>query len=259
MFSFFRRPNWARKANHPKARFFHPWLEQLEDRLTLSTTQAISVADPTLGGGLGNSLSESCSITRNGRYVAFISSASNLVPGDTNGTADIFVRDTLLGTTTRASTDSAGNQIQGVGEGTGGTPAIAVDGSGTVYVAFVSAASNLVSGGSNGNLDVYVKNLSTGVTTRVSTDSAGNEGNGQSEYPALAIDGSGTVLVAFDSFANNLVSGDTNGQTDVFVKNLSTGVTTRVSTDSARKPYRNGMMSDDGVDREEVARRASRV
>jgi hypothetical protein len=238
MFAFFRRMKLARKQKRAKPQWVRLAVEQLEDRLAPSATvQAISLADPTLGGGLGNGPSGPSSISTDGRYVAFTSSASNLVPGDTNGAADVFVRDTLLGTTTRVSTGSAGNQIQGVSASTGDTPAIAVDGNGTVYVAFVTPY--VVNGGTTNFADhIYVKNLSNGITTRVDTDSSGNPGNGAALDPALAIDGSGNVYVAFASTSTNLISDDTNGDvTDVFVKNLTTGATTCVSTDSAGNEF----------------------
>ena len=229
MFTFFRRTKSRRKSSRLQARFCRPQLEQFEHRLAPAVIQAISVGDPALGGGLGNAGSSSAffATSPNGRYVAFASDASNLVPGDTNGATDVFVRDTLLGTTTRVSTDSAGNQ----GNYPSQFPALAVDGGGTVFVAFQSSATNLVSGGSPGGL--FVKNLGTGITTCVSTDSAGNFGNNSSYQPALAFDHNGTGYVAFTSLATNLVSGDTNNGYDVFVKNLTTGVTTRVSTNSA--------------------------
>ena len=101
----------------------------------------------------------------NGRYVAFESDAANLVPGDTNDCSDVFVRDTLLGTTIRASTSASGAEANGSSY----RAAIATDASGTVYVAFDSSANNLVPGDTDFCTDVFVKNLSTGEVTRVST------------------------------------------------------------------------------------------
>src|SRR5262249_28665183 len=112
------------------------------------------------------------------------------------------------------------------------SPAIAVDGSGAVYIAFVSADSNLVSGDTNGAEDVFVKSLSTNATTLVSTDSSGIQGVLDSSSPSIVVDSSGTVYVAFVSNASNLVNDDANGVADVFVKDLRTNATMRVDTDS---------------------------
>jgi hypothetical protein len=161
-------------------------------------------------------------------YVAFESLADNLAPGDMNDTWDVFVKNLTTGVTTRVSTSSGGGQGNGASE----APALAVAPNGSVYVAFYSRANNLVPGDNNNTWDIFVKNLTTGVTTRVSTASNGTEADGYSEEPAVAVGPNGSVYAGFASFADNLVAGDTNNVEDVFVKNLTTGVTTRVSTAS---------------------------
>src|SRR5439155_409199 len=148
------------------------------------------------------------SLSADGRYVAFASDASNLVTGDTGGRGDIFVRDLQTGVTTRASLDSGGAQ----GNASSDLPALSADGR---YVAFASDASNLVSGDTNNVGDIFVRDLQTGVTTRVSLDSSGTQANGSSSGPAISADGR---YVAFTSLANNLVSGDTNNTWDIFVR-----------------------------------------
>ncbi|MDP9237921.1 MAG: hypothetical protein M3P30_11100 [Chloroflexota bacterium] len=164
------------------------------------------------------------SISADGRYVAFDSFASNLVPGDTNGTGDVFVHDRLTGATERVSVDSAGAQGN---DDSSGRLSISADGR---YVAFFSQASNLVPGDTNDNPDVFVHDRITGVTERMSVDSAGNQGNSYSyQGPSISADGR---YVAFDSFASNLVAGDTIGRDDVFVHDRVTGATERVSVDS---------------------------
>jgi archaellum component FlaF (FlaF/FlaG flagellin family) len=162
-------------------------------------------------------------ISADGRYVAFVSSATNLVPGDTNSFDDIFVKDLQTGTTSRVSTDSAGAQ----GNGFSDWPMFTTD---NRYLSFSSTASNLVSGDTNGRYDVFVKDLQTGTTSRVSTDSAGSEANHHSDGIPV-ISGNGRY-VAFESRASNLVANDTNAANDVFVKDLQTGVTTMASSDS---------------------------
>lgn len=163
-------------------------------------------------GNQGNSFSpssvgESLSVTSDGRYVAFGSSASNLVPGDTNGTGDVFVHDQLMGQTLRVSVGAGGSQSNG----NSGSPRIAAYAGCTV---FESVASNLVAGDNNGMRDVFVHDLGTGQTARVSVDSAGNEASGSSDSSSIAGDGSS---VAFRSCSTDLVVGDTNGDADVFV------------------------------------------
>ena len=174
-------------------------------------------------GNLGKSDSNSPSISADGRFVAFNSFASNLVPEDTNGKTDIFVRDLSTNTTTLVSLDSAGNQ----GNGFSNSPSISADGR---FVAFESTASNLVPGDTNNVGDIFVRDLLTNTTTRVSVDSAGNQGNKASYPPSISANGR---FVAFYSDASNLVPGDTNSNTDIFVRDLLTNTTTRVSVDSA--------------------------
>jgi hypothetical protein len=196
-------------------------LHRLEDRLA-PTVQPISVVDPGLiaDSGAQSSTTSSRCVSPDGRYVAFQSDASNLVPGDTNKASDVFVRDTLLGTTTRVSTASDGTQ----GNNLSLDPSLAVAPDGTVYVAFSSGASNLVAGDTNNNLDVFVKNLTTGDVAVASKASDGTQGNDGSYGPSLAVAPDGTIYVAFYSFASTLVAGDPNGHLDdVFVKNMTTG------------------------------------
>jgi Tol biopolymer transport system component len=161
-------------------------------------------------------------ISRDGRFVAFGSSAANLVPGDTNARGDVFVRDRQSGTTTRVSVGGSGAQANGQSW----QPAISANGR---LVAFASTASNLIDGDTNGADDVFVHDRLTGATTRVSVASGGAQGSGESNEPALSADGR---LIAFVSFSSNLVSGDTNRWEDVFVHDRATGTTKRVSVDS---------------------------
>jgi Tol biopolymer transport system component len=158
-------------------------------------------------------------INTNGRYVAFASNSSNLVPDDTNGVIDVFVRDRKLGTTERVSVASDGTEANNPS----GNPAISGNGR---FVAFSSLASNLVSDDTNGHWDIFVHDLKTKITERVSVASDGTEANGTSVQPFLSADGR---LVAFQSSASNLVPDDTNGANDIFVHDRQTGTTERVS------------------------------
>jgi Tol biopolymer transport system component len=184
-----------------------------------ATTTRILVSP---AGTLGNGNSFSPSISADGRYVTFVSSATNLVSGDTNGKSDIFVRDRQTGTITLVSRNSAGVE----GNGYSQYPSISADGR---NVTFASSATNLVSGDINGKSDIFVRDRHTGTTTLVSRNSAGVEGNGASNNPSISANGR---YVAFDSMATNLVSGDINGMSDIIVRDRQTGTTTMVSKNS---------------------------
>jgi len=175
------------------------------------------------GGGDPNGSSSDPSLNANGRFVAFSSSASDLVAGDGNGVDDIFVRDLVAGTTTRVSVDTGG----GDPNGSSFAPSISPDGE---LVAFASFASDLVPGDGNGGSDIFLRDLVAGTTTRVSVDTGGGDPNGSSEAPSVNTTGR---FVAFHSFASDLVPGDGNFATDVFVRDLTAGTTSRASLDTA--------------------------
>ena len=170
-------------------------------------------------------------LSADGRFVAFESSATNLVPGDTNKLADVFVHDRRTGRTERVSVTSKGKQA-GADRTNNGSNAPSISGDGR-YVAFHSADSNLVPGDTNRTFDVFVHDRKTGRTTRVSVSSAGRQANGESVgAPSFSADGR---YVAFNSLATNLVPGDTedNDILDVFVRDLRTGATTIASLGAA--------------------------
>src|SRR5437762_932588 len=197
------------------------------------TTVRVSVAS---GGTEGDDASLGSALSADGRFVAFDSAATDLVAGDTNGVSDVFVHDRQTGTIERVSVASGGAQ----GDGSSGLigfafpPALSAAGR---FVAFVSAATNLVTGDTNGAADVFVRDRQTGTTERVSVASGGTQGNAASWGLALSADGR---FVAFQSDATNLVAGDTNGATDVFVRDRQTGMTERVSVASGGAPGNDG-------------------
>jgi Tol biopolymer transport system component len=173
-------------------------------------------------------------LSRNGQVVAFQSDSTNLVPGDTNGLEDVFVRDLAAGTTTRVSVSSSGEQaILGEGEFAGGGsqfPALSADGR---YVAFNSYSSNLVPGDTNAESDVFVHDRVTGETRRVSVASDGT----QADQGALAVDISADGrIVLFDSRASNLVPGDTDDRFDLFAHDTASGATIEVADGSVASP-----------------------
>lgn len=157
-------------------------------------------------GNQGDFSSITPSISTDGRFIAFESRATNLVPGDTNNARDIFVRDVLNGITTGVSVDVFGNQVSR----SSFAPTISGDGR---FVAFDSFDPLLVPGDSNGTNDIFVRDLLNNATTRISVNSQGLEGNLSSFNPAISVSGE----VVFDSFATNLVVGDNNNSRDVFV------------------------------------------
>jgi Tol biopolymer transport system component len=228
------------------------------------------------GSAAGNGQSFNPSLSANGRFVAFQSSATDLVPGGTPPginvfvrdlltgatvlasvneapyagpasfphisaggryvayqrstctsnpfcpTSDVFVRDLQAGTTTLVSADPGGNPAGGF------NPVISADGR---HVAFHSISTALVPGDANGAVDVFVRDLDAGATVLASVNAAGTgSGNGASRNPALSADGS---IVAFESDASDLVAGDANGATDVFTRDLGTGITRLASVNSA--------------------------
>ena len=185
-----------------------------------NSTRRVSVGTD---GTQGNSYSYSPSISGDGRYVAFGSAASNLVSGDnTKPTEHIFLYDTVANSTRRVSVSTGGTQ----GNSYSYSPSISGDGR---YVAFGSAASNLVSGDTNSTGDVFLYDTVATTTRRVSVGTSGTQGNNESRSPSISADGR---YVAFQSYASNLVSGDTNDTPDIFVYDTVANTTRRVSVDS---------------------------
>mgnify|MGYP000334810843 CR=1 FL=1 len=171
------------------------------------------------GDRQGNGDSENPAISADGRFVAFQSLASNLVPGDTNGVTDVFVRDQQAGTTRRVSLGPGGRQ----GNDVSYSPSISANGR---FVAFHSGAGDLVLSDTNGAYDIFVRDRQTSATRRISLGPSGVQADGDSYFASISGDGR---FVAFESFATNLVPGDTNGTTDLFVHDRQTGTTRRVS------------------------------
>lgn len=182
-------------------------------------------------GTPGNDNSYDPSISADGRVVAFISFADDLVPGDTNFTADVFVRDLHAGTTERVNVTSAGEQAQLT---SAEFPAVSGDGR---YVVF-ETAEPFVADDTNGVTDVYRHDRQTGTTIRVSLTNAGAQIDGEaSTSPDVSADGR---YVVFQTLSPSVVPGDTNGVTDVFRRDVVAGTTVRVSVGAG------GIQGDDG-------------
>ncbi len=184
-----------------------------QEEVTTLVTRAID------GGRAGGGGSDPV-VTPDGRYVVFWSWANNLVPGDTNHQRDVFIADLVTQTKELVSVTSSGLQASaGCFD-----PVVSADGR---FVAFVTTA-RLVDDDTNGVSDVYVRDRQTGTTIRASVASGphGEEANAFCGNPSISADGR---FVAFDSSASNLVLDDTNSTQDVFVRDLLTHTTTRVS------------------------------
>jgi len=224
----------------------------------------------------GDRPSWTAGVSASGRFVAFTSQATDLVPGDTNDRQDAFVIDRKNGRTQRVSVSNSGAQAKAGPNPDGGSAALGISANGR-YVLFRSDASNLVPGDTNGKMDAFVCDRATGKTRRIPPTGLGvyagalsangryailqadenvyrydlrrrnllpltAGANGWSEEPSIS---AGGRYVAFTSIASNLVRGDTNKLPDVFVRDILTGKTTRVSVTSAGrqgtgKRYSNG-------------------
>ena len=174
------------------------------DRGALVTSR-ISVST---NGTQANGASWAPAMSGDSRYIAFTSDASNLVPDDTNGKADIFVHDRVTGETVRVSVASDGTQANGSST----SPSTNLNGR---YITFWSDASNLVPGDNNNQPDIFVHDTVTGITTRVSVSNDFVEGNGASaQFHMISSDGN---FITFESVSSNLVANDTNNSNDIFV------------------------------------------
>ncbi len=186
--------------------------------LQTGQTKLVSVNS---SGDQGNQGSFNPSLSKNGRYVVYESYSTNLEPGDSNTSSDIFVFDTQINTTMRVSLRNNGLE----GDLGSFDPVISSDGR---YVVFESDSTNLISGDSNNSTDVFIRDLQLGTTTRISKNSLSIEGDSDSYDPSVSDDGR---YISFVSYATNLVSGDINEVVDVFIHDQLTGQTKRLSED----------------------------
>jgi Tol biopolymer transport system component len=201
-------------------------------------TAPVRLVSVAFGGVQPDADSTQPVVSANGRYVAFTSSADDLIAGDDNAASDVFVVDLATGKLQRASVSSAGYQ----GDGASYNPSISADGQ---LVAFTSAATNFVNGDRNRVPDVFVHNIGTGQTVRVTISSRGREQNASvippfTQVSDLSADGH---LVVFDSNATNLAPGSGGGHTNVFRHDLLTGQTSLVSMNSLLQQGNNDSFS----------------
>jgi Tol biopolymer transport system component len=183
---------------------------------------AADLTSVSINGVSGNGGSNGVAMSADGNVVAFYSDATDLVRSDTNQARDVFVRDRNAGTTERISVDSSNAQSNGPSHAHGLAPALSANGQ---VVAFYSDASNLVPGDDNHTTDVFVRDRQAGTTTLVSVNMSGTSGNRPSLYPSISADGR---LIAFQSAASDLVPGDINSASDIFIRDLQAGTTERL-------------------------------
>ena len=201
-----------------------------------ATNQIISAVQPlqvervsvASDGTEANEDSSIPSISADGRFLAYSSLASNLVPGDTNDAVDVFVFDRQTDTTTRVSVASDGTEANEGSKMGDDILRVSITADGR-FVAYASQSSNLVPGDTNDTGDIFVFDRQTGTTTRVSVASDGTEANDSSRQPTITADGR---FLAYSSLASNLVPGDTNNTSDIFLFDRQTGTTTLVSVAS---------------------------
>ena len=163
------------------------------------------------------------SFSADGRLLVFESAATNLVPGDTGGQGDIFLRDLQSGSTVRISSGLVSSEANSFSA----NPDISADGT---KIVFESLADNLANGDSNAASDVFIFDIVSNQTIRLSVSSTGTDTDGASVAPKISRDGS---VVAFTSAATNLVSGDINQATDVFITHVLGNTTSLVSSSAS--------------------------
>lgn len=190
------------------------------------TTQRISVSSAgAQQTAAGTTAVESPQITPDGRYIVYVSTGAGLVTGDTNARRDVFVRDRTANTTVRASVKTGGGQAA-VGTDGAAQPNISANGT---WVTFHSDSTDLVPSDTNAQNDVFLRNMSAGTTERVSVGASAAQGNQAALRGAVSDDGR---YVTFASSSTNLVTADSNSRWDIFRRDRTAGVTTRVSMSS---------------------------
>jgi Tol biopolymer transport system component len=202
---------------------------------------SISRESVSTSGAQANDGSAAPSVTFDGRFVVFFSDATNLIAGPHNGKRQIYLRDRFTNTTTVVSVANSGE----LGDGDSAWAAISQSGA---VVAFESVATNLSGIDANELRDIYVRDLSKGVTERLTVAADGSETDGNSYHPSASFDGR---YIVFHSDATNLVAGDVNLCSDVFIRDRVAGVTQRVSTNAfgvaGNGPSRHATVSADGA------------
>ncbi len=177
------------------------------------STGALTLVSQTKAGTKSNGVSDEADISADGTMVSFRSTATNLVPADTDTVPDVYEKNLVTGDLSLVSVNGTGTK----GNAHSGRPSLSSDGA---LIAFRSKSTNLLAADPDSAFDIYLKNMSTGSLRLVSADASGTDGNGASTTPMLSSDG---TLVAFRSSASNLLAADSDNIYDIYVKNMTTG------------------------------------
>jgi Raf kinase inhibitor-like YbhB/YbcL family protein len=192
----------------------------LQDRNTSTTTRVNLANSGSTAADLG---SYAPAMTGDGRYIVFESDATNLVAAASGGLRHVYRRDRTTSSTIRVSTSGGGV----AGNSNNLSPVISSDGN---LIAFSSTATNLAPSDSNVGSDIFLRNVTANTLSHISVSRTGGNADGESTEPHLSADGN---LVVFESLATNLVSGDSNGASDIFLYNSASQNTSRISTSSS--------------------------
>lgn len=182
--------------------------------------QTTTMVDVSESGSVANADGVGASVSGGGRFVAFTSDATNLVPGVADGQLNVYVRDMVRHTTRLVSVPRTGL------EGNGPSFRAYISESGR-YITFTSGASDLAPGTASGVWNVFIRDLTRDTTALVSAGTDDTAANAPSMGSAVSADGR---LVAFTSLASNLVAGTTRGVPEVYVRDMRRGITEIVST-----------------------------
>ena len=216
-------------------------------RYDTNSEQNIRVTTDINGNPEGVAVFSRPSISDDGRFVVYHAADGDLVTGDNNGHEDVFLTDTVTGSTTRISIGHDGSQ----GDGRSFLASISADGN---FITYVSGATNILPNGTSA-WDVYVYDRNLGTTSLITIGYDGTNANSSSAHfsgsnqsaPAISADGR---FIAFSSYASNLVPNDTNGLIDVFLYDQQTGSTSLASiSNSGAQPNNESFwadVSDDG-------------
>ncbi|GAB4275855.1 MAG: PD40 domain-containing protein [Candidatus Promineifilaceae bacterium] len=172
-----------------------------------ASTGVITLVSRSINGGSANGKSGQSVISQDGRYVVFVSYASDLIPNDTNGVGDVFIYDRITDSIERVSVSSSGEQANGLSR----DPSICGNGR---YVSFSSDATNLVANDTNGKRDVFVHDMQSGETFVASVNSSGEQTNGKVHRSYLTFD---CRYITYASDGTNIVPNDTNNARDLFM------------------------------------------